>query len=103
MAVLSGKLSDSRIGLWWVDRGYPVAVNRNRVERIVQSQSEKIEQRCGGYSDMIFGLVVELLQLEDKHRVSAFDVQKPLEEKVSDVAASLLGATEASGAGHETA
>ena len=60
--------------------------NRQHIVDIVKTQAEMIEDLCPGYSDKILGLVDEILHLEDKHRVSTFDIQKSIDNKVDETA-----------------
>ena len=61
-------------------------VNRNKVIDIVKSQSQQIEEPCGGYRGRVALLLDEILRLEGKHRVSTFDIQQKIDVEIDEVA-----------------
>ena len=66
-------------------------LNDRKILSIILEQCSGIEERCDGYKDVIIGVIVDILENERHHRVSATNIQKKINDRCNAAAHILEG------------
>lgn len=61
-------------------------LNDRKIISIILEQGAEIEERCKGYRKEIIDVISEILESERRHRVSATNIQKKVNEKCNAAA-----------------
>ncbi|MCY4675002.1 MAG: hypothetical protein OXD43_14795 [Bacteroidetes bacterium] len=61
-------------------------LNDRKILSIILEQCSGIEERCDGYKDVIIGVIVDILENERHHRVSATNIQKKINDRCNAAA-----------------
>lgn len=56
-------------------------LNDKKVISMIIEQCASIEERCEGYREEIIGVITEILQYEQEHRVSKTNIQTKINDK----------------------
>ena len=60
--------------------------NQNKIMDIMRDALSSIDEKCDGYREELTYAIAEILEYENEHRVSATDIQKKIDGKLSSVA-----------------
>jgi len=66
-------------------------LNNKKIISIILEESSSIEERCDGYKDELFEVIVEIMQYENSHRISRINIQKKINDKCNAAAKFLVG------------
>lgn len=61
-------------------------LNDRKINSLIQEQCSKIEERCDGYKKEVINVIAEILEYERRHRVSATNIQKKINDKCNTAA-----------------
>lgn len=61
-------------------------LNERKIISIILEQCSGIEERCDGYKDAILDVIVDVLEYERRHRISATNIQKKIDNKCNSAA-----------------
>ena len=61
-------------------------LNDGKIRSIIVEQSDVIEERYDGHRDTMIGLIHEILDNEQRHRVSPTNIQQKINDKFGEAA-----------------
>lgn len=61
-------------------------LNDRKIISIILEQCNGVEERYDGYKDAIVDLIVDVLENEHRHRISATNIQKKINDKCNSTA-----------------
>ena len=56
-------------------------ISNQRVIKIILEECESIEERCSGYSDKLIGLLADIIEAEEEHRVKVTRIQQKIDDR----------------------
>ena len=75
-------------------------LNDRKIISVILDQCGGIEERCGGYREEIIEVISEIFDYERRHRISATNIQKKINDKLN-AAAHFLAKQRGHGTGSE--
>jgi len=61
-------------------------LNERKIIEIILEECNSIEERCGGYKEEMFNVIVDIMQYEYAHRISRINIQKKITDKCNAAA-----------------
>ncbi|MCY4427641.1 MAG: hypothetical protein OXC05_11525 [Halieaceae bacterium] len=61
-------------------------VNERKIISIILKECDDIDERCDGYKEEIINVISDILIYERRHRVSAMNIQKKINDKFNAAA-----------------
>ena len=60
--------------------------NQAKILEIMRDALKSVDEKCDGYREELTYAIAEILEYENAHRISATDIQKKIDGKLSTVA-----------------